>query len=372
MFAYTVKQHEQAVILAFGKVQGKPVTSPGLHFKNPLYEARKFDKRWLEWDGDPNQITTRDKRYISIDVFARWRIKDPLVFIEKLKDESSAQGRLDDIIDSAVRNVIANHNLIEAIRTTDREFILSEEEKISKQERNPFKNSNGSSSVAEEKDKSSADEKGNVAPDTDSGVESGAGADSESGADNESDSEVSDREIQPVKKPRISILDTMDKDFEEDAPKYKIKFGRQVITRSILKKASAEASKLGIELKDVRIKRIDYIASVQASVFDRMISERQKVATRLRSQGEGLSAEILGQKERELKAIRSKAYRMAEEIKGEADAEAANIYAKAYQKDPELYKFLKTLESYRKTVGEETWLIMTTDSEWARYFSRMK
>lgn len=379
--AYTVKEHEQAVILAFGEVVGEPISEPGLHFKNPLFEARMFDKRWLAWDGDPNQITTLDKRYILIDVFARWKIVDPLIFIEKLRDEQSAQGRLDDILDSATRNVIANHNLIEAIRSTNRRF------KISKEERENLLSTYSDKEEDFSKDLPLADDADELME-----VDSDILADTDTDAINsdvlDTDADATDTDVAQPTEPVVAQTDLSKKsdtnvksDKKDDSKSqkesqlpniYEIEQGRQKLTELIIQKASQKARELGIELKDVRLKRIDYIPSVQQSVFERMTSERHKVAARLRSQGDGLSAKIIGRKERDLKKIRSVAYRRAEEIKGNADAAAARIYAGAYKRDPQLYKFLKTLESYRNTLGEKTWLLITTDSEYGTYLKSSK
>jgi membrane protease subunit HflC len=363
MSLYTVGEAEQVVIVQFGKVMGSAIDEPGLHAKLPWQDARRFEKRWLEWDGDPNQITTLDKRYIYIDVFARWRIIEPLVFIEKLRDERSAQGRLDDIIDSAIRNVIANHNLIEAIRSTNREFVEPDEERIASGEMHI--NPDGES-----------DTQAHPAPEPPPKPET----DADAGVEDETAEEAPDEaDAGPIDQAPTSLEELL---AESDAvpnpardlskeTSYNIAVGRKKLTALIVEKASAQAAKLGIELKDVQVKRIDYIESVQAKVFERMISERRRVAEAFRSQGQGLSAEILGRKERELKNIRSDAYRQAEEIRGVADAKAAAIYAQAYERDPELYEFLKTLESYRQTVDGNTWMLLTTDADYARRMSKM-
>jgi membrane protease subunit HflC len=349
MTLYTVGEAEQVVIVEFGKVIGTTISEPGLHAKAPWQDARRFDKRWLEWDGDPNQITTLDKRYIYIDVFARWRIVDPLVFIEKLRDERSAQGRLDDIIDSAIRNVIANHNLIEAIRSTNREFVEPDEERIASGE------PNAPNDAATPQPRPAAD----TAPDE------------EEQAPPAADAGVDDAQAAPLELiAGPPLVSNPARDLTKETS-YAIEVGRKKLTGLIVDKASKEAAKLGIELKDVQVKRIDYIESVQTKVFERMISERRRVAEAFRSQGQGLSAEILGGKARELKNINSDAYRQSEEIRGVADAKAAAIYAEAYERDPELYEFLKTLESYRATVDENTWLLLTTDADYARRLSKM-
>ena len=283
---YTVSETEQVIITQFGRPIGQAVTEPGLHFKLPfLQDVNVFDKRWLEWDGDANQLPTRDKKYIWVDTYARWRVADPLRFFQRLRDERGAHSRLDDIIDGETRNVIANHNLIEVVRSSNRKFEQGEEAQ----------------------------------------------------------------------------------DVLEEEEKQEVVQGRDKITRLILTRASQVMPEFGIELVDVQIQRINYVDSVQTKVFERMISERKRIADRHRSEGQGRSAEIRGRKERELKRIESEAYRKTQDIKGKADAEAAGIYADAYGRDGELYRFVKTLEMYRDTFDKETSLLMSGDAEVFRY-----
>ncbi len=283
---YIVSETNQVIITQFGEPIGTAVTSPGMHFKVPfIQKANYFEKRWLEWDGDANQIPTRDKKYIWVDTYCRWRISDPLVFYQRVKDERGAHSRLDDVVDGETRNVIASFDLIEIVRSTNREFNLSEES---------------------------------------------------------------------------ALLD-----YSEVIGK--IQVGRARIAEMILERASKITPEFGVELKDVRIKRVNYVDEVQKKVFDRMVAERQRIASRYRSEGDGRSAEIRGQKERELKIITSEAYRKAQEIRGRAEAEATKIYAQAYNLDPEFYQFLKTLETYRSTLAKNTWLILTTNSEFLKY-----
>lgn len=283
---YIVSETNQVIITQFGEPIGAAITSPGMHFKVPfIQKANYFEKRWLEWDGDANQIPTRDKKYIWVDTYCRWRISDPLVFYQRVKDERGAHSRLDDVVDGETRNVIASFDLIEIVRSTNREFNLSEES---------------------------------------------------------------------------ALLD-----YSEVIGK--IQVGRGRIAEMILEKASKITPEFGVELKDVRIKRVNYVDEVQKKVFDRMIAERKRIASRYRSEGDGRSAEIRGQKERELKIITSEAYRKAQEIRGQAEAEATKIYAQAYNLDSEFYQFLKTLETYRATLAKNTWLILTTNSEFLKY-----
>ena len=283
---YTVSETEQVVITQFGEPIGQAITTPGLHVKLPFaQEANVFEKRWLEWNGNPNQLPTRDKKYIWVETYARWRIANPLLFFQRLRDERGAQSRLDDIIDGDTRNVIANHNLIEVVRTGNRAFERTED-----------------------------------------------------------------------------VEDVMD----EEAAR-QVELGRDKITRLILDRASRVVPDYGIELVDVQIQRVNYIETVQAKVFDRMISERKRIADRHRSEGQGKSAEIRGKKERELKVIESEAYRKTQEIMGRGDAEATGIYASAYGRNPELYKFLRTMDTYRSGVDKDSWLVLSTDADLFRY-----
>lgn len=286
---YIVKETNQVIILQFGKPMGEAVTKPGLHVKLPfIRKANYFEKRWLEWNGDVNQIPTRDKKFIEIDTYARWRISDPLVFFQSVRDERGAQSRLDDIIDGETRNAIANYDLEELVRSSNRKFEETEE----------------------------------------AGV-------------------LTERE-------EVITIET----------------GRDKITEIILNASSIITPAIGIELKDVRIKRINYIEEVRQEVFGRMIAERQRIAAKYRSEGDGRSAEIRGEKERELKRIQSGAYKTAQEIKGKADASATRIYADAYNLDPEFYQFMRTLETYRIIMDNETILLLSTDTEFLKYLKK--
>ncbi|MCD6450883.1 MAG: protease modulator HflC [Acidobacteria bacterium] len=285
---YTVNEMEQVVITQFGRPVGGAITEPGLHFKIPFIQrANYFEKRLLEWDGEANQIPTKDKKYIWVDTFARWKIVDPLRFLQSVGDEDGAQARLDDIIDAAVRDAVTSHLLIEVVRNSNRPLITEEGE------------------LREE----------------------------------------------------VAV---------------KIFEGREKICETILKNASQIMPQYGIKLVDVRIKRINYIEDVRRKVYERMISERKRIAERYRSEGQGKVAEIQGEKEKELKRITSEAYRKAQEIMGKADAEATKIYAQAYNRDPEFYSFLRTLESYRKTLKGKTMIILTTKSDYLKYLKNIK
>jgi membrane protease subunit HflC len=290
--AYIVSETEQVIITQFGKPVGDPITTPGMHFKLPIIQnVNSFDKRFLEWDGDPNQIPTKDKRFIWVDTYARWRIQDALLFFQRLRDERGAQSRLDDILDGETRNAIANHDLVEVIRSTNRELQFGE--------------------IAEE------------------------------------------------------VLDT--------EAKIKIQHGRDKITRIIIENASQRVAELGIELLDLRLKRINYVEEVQQKIYERMIAERQRIADKFRSEGQGEAAKILGDKARDLNQIESEAYRKAEEIKGKADAEATAIYARAYNQSNssrDFYRFIKTMETYQNTLTEKDWLVLSTEGDFFKFLQR--
>jgi len=289
---YTLDETEQAIILEFGKPVGKSITDAGLHFKVPfIQKVTVFDKRFLEWDGDAKQVPTAEKTYIWVDTFARWRIADPLKFYQRVTNEISAQSRLDDIINSAVRTFVSENLLIELVRNSNREL--------------------------------------------------------------QSSIDIS------VTALGVVAIDS-------------IQFGRENINEMILRKAKEAMPDFGIQLFDVRIKRINYSEQVQKKVYERMISERHRIAEKFRSEGQGLKAEIDGKRQKELQRITSEGYRRAEEIKGHADAEATKIYAEAFGKDPEFYSFLQTLESYKTTLKDNTTLILSTDSEFLKYLKDIR
>jgi len=284
---YVVQEPHQVIITQFGKPTGDPVLTPGLNFKLPfIQKVHRFEKRFLEWDGDPNQLPTKDKRFIWVNNYARWRITDPLLYFQRLRDERGAMTRLDDILDGETRNAIAKYNLVEVVRSTNR-------------------------------------------------------------------------------KPMATEVDSEDEVTMED-----IEFGRGKIRLEILAKAQSRTSDLGIEILDVEFKRINYVAEVQRKVYERMISERQRIADRFRSEGQGEAFRIRGEKDRELLRIRSEAYKLAQEIKGNADAEATNIYAAAYNSSPDtrsFYEFLQTMKAYKTTLDKDSALVLSTDSDFYRF-----
>ena len=299
---FTVDQTEQVFITEFGKPVGNPINSDpakneaGLHWKKPfIQQVNRIEKRMLEWDGPATEMPTRDKLYITVDNFARWRISDPKTYFEKLRDERSALSRLDDIIGSETRNVIASHDLIEVIR--------------------------------------------------------------------------SDKDRKPV---RDETLAAANSNLGQLPP---IRFGRDKLDEQILKAAQPKVLSWGIELLDVRFKRINYKPGVIDKIYKRMSSEREQIADRFRSEGAGEAAKILGRKERDLLSIQSEAYRKEQEIKGKADAQATGIYASAYSSSPsaaDFYQFVKTLETYQKTLGKDTTTIMTSNSDLFRLFKHIE
>lgn len=290
---YILSEGEQAVVTLFGKPK-RTVTEAGLKLKVPFLEKiNKFEKRILEWDGYPNEIPTKDKRYIWVDTTARWRIVDALKFFQTVSSERGAQTILDGIIDAAVRDAITAQKSTEAVRSSNR---LLESLKSVKTEEG----------------------------------------------------------------------------FVDESALETIKLGREKLRQEIVRKAKADLGpRYGIELIDVRIKRINYIEKVQRDVYERMIAERKRAAEQYRSEGRGIRADVQGRTEKELKAILSEAYKEAQVIKGEADAQSIKIYANAYNKDLEFYSFLKTLETYKDTVDENTTLILTTDGEYYKYLNKI-
>ncbi|HHO75564.1 MAG TPA: protease modulator HflC [Deltaproteobacteria bacterium] len=288
---YTVNEYEQVVITQFGKPI-KVVKDAGLHFKIPLIqEITRYEKRILRWDGDPKEVPTRDKRFIWVDATARWKIVDPMRFLQVIGTYDQAYSKLDDTIDSVVKDYVSSNPLVELVRTSDLVETMLEEE-----------------------------------------LDEGAV-------------------------------------FTDQTATAKIVLGREGITRAILAEAAKAMPEFGMELVDVRLKRVNYVEKVRLMVYERMISERKRMAAQFRSEGEGKKAEILGQMEKELKGITSEAYRISVEIKGKADAEAAKIYGEAYNQDPGFYAFYKTLDTYKEAAFNNATLIIGTDSD---YYGFMK
>lgn len=294
---YTVSEVEQVIITQFGKPVGEPVTEAGLKIKMPFIQTvNPIEKRVLEWDGNPSDMPTKDKLYISVDLFARWRITDPLQYFLRLRDERSAQSRLDDILGSETRNAVAKHELIEIIRTT---------------------------------------------------------------------------------KDRVPLRDTLLTDAERELDMgllVPIQKGRKLVEEEIFTAAAEKVQVFGIELLDIRFKRINYNESVRPKIYDRMISERRQIAERFLSEGNGEAARIRGNRVRDLNKIQSEAYRAVEEIRGVADAKATEIYASAYNQSPEaveFYEFTRTMESYKSIISEDTTLILSTNNDLFKFLKGM-
>ena len=289
---YTVGEAQQVILTQFGKPVGEPVTEAGLKMKIPfIQDINRIDKRILEWDGNPSDMPTKDKLYIAVDMFARWRIVDPLAYFLRLRDERSALSRLDDILGSETRNAVAKHELIEIVRTT----------------------------------------KGRV-PLKDPILTEG----------NDAYSNLSVGTLVPINKGRIQV------------------------EQEILKAAADKVKVFGVELLDIRFKRINYNASVEPKIYERMVSERRQIAERFRSEGNGEAARIRGNMTRDLDRIQSEAYRKVEETRGEGDAKAAEIYANAYNQSPSaagFYTFTRTMDAYKAIMTPDTTLVLSTDSE---------
>ncbi|HKL82646.1 MAG TPA: protease modulator HflC [Desulfobacter sp.] len=295
--AYVIDETEQVVITQFGRIVGDAKKTPGLKFKVPfIQKVNYFPKNLLEWDGDQGQIPTKDKKYIWVDTFARWRISDPIVYFQTVKDEFSGLKRLDDIIDPAMRDLISAYPLVESVRNTDRPM------------------------------------------DTFDAIQG---------------QEATEGEETPKRMVR-----------------YRVDLGRAEIARQIEKQAREKLADFGIQVVDVKIKRINYIDSVRSSVYGRMIAERNQIAEKFRAEGQGEASNIRGEKERELQVIKSQAYKQAQEIKGNADAEATRVYAGAYGQDPEFYAFVKTMELYKNTLEKNSTVILSTDSDLMKYFKK--
>jgi modulator of FtsH protease HflC len=290
--AYVVDETEQVVITQFGRAIGESKREPGLYLKIPvIQQANYFPKNLLEWDGDAGQVPTLDKTFIVVDTFARWKIVDPLKFFQTVNNMTGGLGRLDDIIDSAVRNFVTSYPLLETVRMSNREMDTFE-----------------------------------------MGVDQ----------------------------------------IKDSSPLGQVTLGRSMITKAILEQAQPKLEKFGIELVDVKFKLLNYVDEVQKSVYGRMIAERRQIAEKFRSEGQGEKRKIEGEMEKELKLITSEAYMKAQEVKGKADGEATRIYASALGKDPEFYSFIQTLDIYKETMDKDSSLILTTDSDFLRFFKGYK
>jgi membrane protease subunit HflC len=260
---YTVDETEQAVVLEWGVNPVKVVKDPGLHFKWPwpFQSITKFEKRLLQYDAQPREIITKDKKTLILDNYARWRIGDPIKFLQTVKNESGAQTRIDDIVYSELRVETASH---------DQSDVIAEQ--------------------------------------------------------------------------------------------------RESIMKKVTVKCNEKAKEYGIEIVDVRIKRADLPKENEQSVFQRMVAERERQAKKYRSEGESEATRIRAEADKESRIIISESYKQAQIIKGEGDAGAIKIYGEAYNKDPDFYSFLRTLETYDKSLGGKTTGVFSTDSEIFRLF----
>lgn len=292
---YVVEETDQVIITQFGKPVGDPKTEAGLHWKLPfIQDINRIEKRFLPWDGPSNEMSTKDKTYLIIDTFARWKIDDPMQYFLRLRDERSALSRLDDILGSEIRNAVARHELIEIVRTN--------------------------------KDRKAK---------TDESLVQGIG--------------------------KVGTLN-------------KISIGREVVEQQILEKAATKLKGFGIELLDVRFKRINYNETVRRRIYERMVSERNQIADRFRSEGAGEAAKIMGKKEKDLAEIESESYKSVQKIYGEADANASAIYASSYNKSPEavnFYSFIKTLETYNDVLNSDISLFITTKNPLFKLFKTL-
>lgn len=302
---FEIEEGEQAIITQFGKPVGEPIVEAGLHQKLPfMQEVRFVDKRILSWDGFPNQIPTKDKKYIKVDTTARWRVVDALKFIQTVRNESGARARLDAILDSATRDVISNHNLVEAVRNSN--SIIDK--------------------IAEKKDLV----------------------------------EQLKAEGKPV------IEEGVSGEIE------KIQVGRENLSEMIVKSAEKELQAFGIKLIDVQLRRISYEKSVEAKVYERMTSERQRIAQKIRSIGQGEKAKIEGRLEKDLREIKSQAYKKAQILRGKGEAQAIKIYAASLSEDPDFYQFIKTMEVYKRSISERTKFLMSSDGELFKFFKKIQ
>jgi membrane protease subunit HflC len=289
---FILTEGKQAIVTQFGKPIGSPVTQAGLHFKVPFtQDVRLVDKRILSWDGFPNQIPTKDKKYIKVDTTARWQIIDVLKFIQTVQNERGAKARLDTILDGHTRDIISNHNLVEAVRNSNQ--ILDS--------------------------------------------------------------------IEENRKTDLNFTESTSMEIE------KIKVGRDKLSQMIVEKADKELKALGIKIIDVQLRRISYEESVEKKVYERMISERQRVAQKIRSIGKGQKAEIEGRLEKDLKEIQSLAYKKSKLIRGKAEAKASAIYAKSLKRAPKFYEFLRSMEAYKKSLKTDSKLILSSDSSFLKY-----
>jgi membrane protease subunit HflC len=300
---YVVQEGEQVVVVRFGEIISS-TTEPGLKLKTPFVDnVVKYPARIMSWDGDPRRFPTQEQQFIFVDTTARWRISDPELFYESLSSVQAAYGRLDDVIENAVATEIARNPIYEAVRSSN---LINE---IDRQQITVV--------------------------------------------------DTTDEQVTEGDEQMASLILTV----EQQDP---VRMGRAQLSRNMLSAAGAVTPTFGVELIDVVIRQIRYSDELTASVYDRMVSERQRIARAYRSLGEGRKETILGELEREKARILSEAYARSEAIRGEADAEAARIYSEAYSQDPSFFEFWRAIESYRQTLPlfRKT---LTTDMEYFNY-----
>ena len=260
---FIVDETKQAIILQFGKPI-RTIKESGLNWKLPFIQnVVFFEDRLLVYDAVPTEIITKDKKTLIVDNYARWKIDDPLKFLQTVRDLNGAQARLDDIIYSELRVDLGLFDMSEI---------------------------------------------------------------------------VSER--------------------------------REGIMKRVTEISNEKANTYGIEIVDVRIKRVDLPPENEKYIFDRMKAERERIAKQYRAEGQEESAKIIAETEREKTVILAEAYKTAQTLKGEGEAESIKIYAESFNQDPEFYKFYRTLEAYRKTFKEKTTVLLSTDSEFLKYLSK--
>lgn len=262
MSLFIVDETKQAIVLQLGKPI-RTIKEPGLNWKLPFIQnVLFFEDRLLVYDAAPTEIITRDKKTLIVDNYARWKIIDPLKFLQTVRDLNGAQARLDDIIYSELRVDLGLFDMSE---------IVSEK--------------------------------------------------------------------------------------------------REGIMKRVTEISNEKAKIYGIEIVDVRIKRVDLPPENEKFIFERMRAERERIAKQYRAEGQEESAKIIAETEREKTVILAEAYKTAQVLKGEGEAESIKIYAESFNQDPEFYKFYRTLEAYRLTFKDKTTVLLSTDSEFLKYLN---
>ena len=306
---FIVYEGEQAVVTRFGAIVNA-TTDTGLHFKMPVIDnVVKYPKKILSWDGDAQRIPTKENQFIWVDTTARWKISDPALFYASVTTVNQGYARLDDVVDSSVRTIIAENFLREAVRNSNRIREITREVM---------------------------------------GLEEAEAV--------ETDDSISTEQLRQL---------TQTTQTHEQVDK-----GREQLSVEMYDTAQEVLKTYGIELIDIIIRQIRYSEDLTASVYQRMIAERRQIAEAYRSFGEGVKSEWLGRLDNDQRRILSEAYARSEDIRGIADARAVNIYAEAYERDPEFFQFWRTTESYR-TVLPKLPKTLTTDMDYFKYLYNM-